>query len=583
MLKRMEVEMFFYNFYMKKRTYTVADALLDTLKFHGVTTIFGYPGGAILPFYDALPYHKDIQHVLVRNEQGAAFAAGGFARATKKIGVCCSTSGPGATNLITGIADAHMDSIPILAITGQVPLPMIGKDMFQEVDVTGITLNITKHNYLVDDPLQIPCIVSEAISIALCGRPGPVHIDVPKDIMAKEHPREFDIPRFDISETDPMSKAYQLVDSKIIQSVVILLNEAKRPILLLGHGIKHSGAEQAAIDFIEKIGIPTVTTILAKGIIPHKHQHYLGMLGMHGFYHSNMAMHEADVILNIGSRFDDRIVGRYDAFGKNAKVIHVDVDKSELNKVVNADLPIHSDALQFLEQVLSHPQLKKLAITEWWEQIRTWWDAHPYERTTRDFTIRNCLHALSNIVEQDSQRYILAADVGQHQMWAALSCFVGSSVCWLTSGGSGTMGFALPSCMGAAFAKPNKTILCVSGDGGIQMNIQELGTIAAHELDVKIFILNNNFLGMVRQWQELFYDNNYSAVAITSPDYKKLAEAYGIRGFTVTSNSDMEKVLEEVFSYRGPCVVDCQVTKEDNVFPMVPGGKTLGETIVRRD
>ncbi|MBI2463789.1 biosynthetic-type acetolactate synthase large subunit [Candidatus Peregrinibacteria bacterium] len=567
------------------RTYTVADALLDTLKAHGVTTIFGYPGGAILPFYDALPYHTDIRHILVRNEQGAAFAAQGWARSTKTLGVCVATSGPGATNLVTGIADAHLDSIPILCITGQVPLRMIGKDMFQEVDVTGITLNITKHNYLVEKPSDIVPIVSEAIAIAIGGRPGPVHIDVPKDIMASEHPLKFSMPKIDLSDRDPMLQAYFPVDSRLLKKTIQALSTAKRPILLLGHGIKQAHAEKAADDFIRKTGIPTVTTLLSKGTIPHDNPYYLGMLGMHGFYESNMAMHEADLILNIGSRFDDRIVGRYDIFGKKATVIHVDIDASELNKVVDAQISIHSDAFQFLKQILSSPKLRKLSIKNWWHQIHVWKKTCPYEHETLEFSMKNCLSAFRNIIMKNPSKYILVTDVGQHQMWTSLSTVVGSSCQWLTSGGSGSMGFALPAAMGAAFAHPDKTVLCVTGDGGIQMNIQEIGTVARHNLNLKVLILNNNFLGMVRQWQELFYANNYSAVEMTSPDYAKLADAYGIRGYTIRSQSEMERLHKKLFSdpvsLSDPVIVDYQVVKEDNVFPMVPGGKTLGETIIR--
>lgn len=562
---------------MSIRLYTVSDALLDTLKAHGVTTIFGYPGGAILPFYDAIPFHPEIRHILVRHEQGAAFAAQGWARSTKKIGVCCATSGPGATNLVTGIADAYMDSIPILCITGQVPLSMIGKDMFQEVDVTGITLNITKHNYLVDHSSKIVPIVTEAIHIALSGRPGPVHIDVPKDIMASEHPRYFKIPTITRIPTDPMIRGYQPLDEAIIDRVLDALNRAKRPILLVGHGVKHSGAEKEILEFIERTHIPTVTTLLGKGTIPHDQSSYLGMLGMHGFYHSNMAMHHADFILNIGSRFDDRIVGRYDLFGKNATIVHVDIDRAEHNKVVKTQIPVHADAKQFLRQIF--PKLQPLSIDPWWQQIREWAATNPYEKIPGKFTMRDCLAAFCEKIMKNPSEYIVVTDVGQHQMWSSLSLQVDESVQWLTSGGSGSMGFALPTAMGAAFANPDKTVVCITGDGGVQMNIQELGTIAQHHLNVKVLILNNHFLGMVRQWQELFYKNNYSSVALTSPDYVKLADAYGISGFQIKSASDIQKCHDRIFCDRGPCVVDYQVEKEDNVFPMVPGGKTLGETL----
>lgn len=565
---------------MIERIYNVADALLDTLSAHGVTHIFGYPGGAILPFYDALPFHKNITHILVRHEQGAAFMAEGWARSTKKIGVCCATSGPGATNLVTGLADAMMDSVPILAITGQVPLPMIGKDMFQETDMTGVTMSITKHNYLVENPDDIVNIVTEAIKVAISGRPGPVHIDIPKDVMASPYKKKFFIPEVDYSARDPMLKAYEGVKDEVKKAIILALTEAKRPMLLVGHGVKYAHAEEAVSELIKRLGIPTVTTLLAKGIIDPNNPYYLGVLGMHGFYHSNMAMHEADLILNIGSRFDDRIVGRYDTFGKQALVIHVDIDKSELNKLVETQIPVHSDAKVFIEGLLKERILKKLKISDWWKQIKKWKNEHPYERNPDQFNIRFCLAEIQKVLNQDPKRYILVTDVGQHQMFSMLSFDVPSSVQWLTSGGAGSMGFGFPAAIGAAFANPDKTVICITGDGGFQMNIQELGVVAKHNLDVKICVLNNSYLGMVRQWQQLFYENNYSAVELTNPDYEKIAEAYGIAGYLIKNGKDIQQFHQKIFGDRRPCLVDYQVVKEDNVFPMVPGGKTLAQTIV---
>lgn len=563
------------------RVYTVSDAVLDTLKAHGISHIFGYPGGAILPFYDALPYHHDIKHILVRHEQGAAFMAQGWARSTRNIGVCCSTSGPGATNLITGIADAYMDSIPILCITGQVPLPMIGKDMFQETDMTGVTMSITKHNYLVENPDEIVYIITEAIKISLSGRPGPVHVDIPKDILASEYKKKFKIPHVDYSNRDPMHKAYQELPNHLIDNLIKVLQKSKKPILLLGHGIKHAVAEDLARKLVNKLGIPTVTTILAKGVINPDNPNYLGMLGMHGFYHSNMATHEADLIFNIGSRFDDRIVGRYDSFGKKSTIIHVDIDRAELNKVVKADIAIHSDANLFLKKLLAHPKITKLKLTNWWQKINKWKNNFPYQRETKHFTMRTCLRLIQKIIERHPSRYIIVTDVGQHQMWAMLSNNIPSSTQWLSSGGAGSMGFAFPAAIGAAFANPKKTLICLTGDGGFQMNLQELGVLAQHNLNLKVIILNNNYLGMVRQWQNLFYQNNYSEVLITNPDYQKLADAYGIKGYMAKSESKLSPLLEKMFQDDHPCLIDCQVFKEDNVFPMVPGGKTLAETIVK--
>lgn len=563
------------------RQYTVADAILDTLKAHGITTMFGYPGGAILPFYDALPYHAEIKHVLVRHEQAAAFAAEGWARSTKQIGVCVATSGPGATNLLTGIADAYMDSIPLLCITGQVPLSMIGKDMFQEVDVTGITLSITKHNYLVDDPKKIVNIVTEAIAIAVSGRPGPVLIDVPKDIMASPHPEQFDIPEIHL-ENDPQRKALHPVENDVIQEIVEAINTAKKPVLIAGHGIVLSSAEKEFTNFVEKTGIPVVTTLLGKACIDPKNKHRIGMLGMHGFFASNSAVHNADLIINIGSRFDDRIVGTYGSFGKHAKIIHIDIDQAEMNKVVKAHLSVHSDAKQAIEQILAHPECKKLDIAPWWNQIRTWEKECPYEKHSKEFTARSVLALLMEEMEKNPEKYILVTDVGQHQMWTALSCETPFSTHWLTSGGSGAMGFGLPTALGAAAAHPDKTIICVSGDGGIQMNSQELQTVHEYNYNIKIIVLNNSFLGMVRQWQELFYAHNYSHVNISSPDYVKLAEAYRIPGTRYESEAELKKSLQTKLTSPKAELIECLIKKEDNLFPMVPGGKTLGETIMKK-
>ncbi|MDD5055482.1 MAG: biosynthetic-type acetolactate synthase large subunit [Candidatus Peribacteraceae bacterium] len=561
-----------------QRPYTVSDAILDVLKAHGVTHLFGYPGGAILPFYDALPFHPEIRHVLTRNEQGAAFMAGGFARSTKKLGVCCATSGPGATNLVTGIFDAMMDSIPVLAITGQVPLAMIGKDMFQEVDITGVTMPITKHNYLLDDPKNTVSVLTEAIKVALSGRPGPVLVDVPKDILASPHLKEFTIPEITLP-ADPMDDGYKSPNGETMEAIITALSNAERPVMLLGHGVVLSHAETEAQALIEKLGIPVVTTILGKGILPHDHPLRLGYLGMHGHYHCNMAAHNADVILNVGSRFDDRIVGRYDVFGHKSTVIHVDIDRSELCKVVKTGIPVQSDAKMFLTTLLKHRDLRPLKIQAWLGTIKTWETEQPYEKTTPHFSIRNCLKAIDDLIKADPERYIVVVDVGQHQMWAMLSCSVNDPTKWLASGGAGSMGFGLPSAIGAAFAHPEKTVLCITGDGGIQMNIQELGVLQDYPLNLKILVMNNGFLGMVRQWQELFYANNYSAVAIKSPDFIKIADAYGIHGSRITDEAGLRSTLETMLKTTTPALVDCIVEPEENVFPMVPGGKHLGETI----
>ena len=562
----------------KKKDYLVWDAILDVLKAHWVSTIFGYPWWTILPFYDVLINHrKDIQHVLVRNEQAAAFAAQWWARSTKKLWVCCSTSGPWATNLVTWIADAYLDSVPILCITGQVPLAMIWKDMFQEVDMTWITLNITKHNYLIENAEEVVYKVTEAIAIATSWRPWPVHIDVPKDIMASKHPEKFEIPVIDLIKTDPLIKNYDFIDIKIIDSVIKMLASAKKPVLLIGQWIKYSNAEEQVNKFVEILWIPVVSTLLWKWIFSFDDPNYLWMIWMHWFYHANMAIHEADLILNIWSRFDDRIVWRYDSFWKNAKIIHVDIDNSELNKVVSSDIPINSDALLFIKEMIAHPKFKELSISPWHSKIDKWRKNHPYVRSTKDFTMRTALNLIMEEVLKDHSNYILAPDVGQHQMWTSLSCNVPSSINWLASWWSWTMWFSLPSCIWAAKANPDKTIISISWDWWIQMNLQELQTIKECKLNIKVIILNNNFLWMVRQWQELFYERNYSQVLITSPDFQKLAEAFWIDGYLVKSKADFSKIWKKIFSSKMPQLIEFKVVKEDNVFPMVPWWNSLGE------
>ena len=462
----------------KKRQYLVGDAILDVLKAHWVDCIFGYPGWAILPFYDVLNYHrKDIKHILVRNEQAAAFAAQGFARSTKKLWVCCSTSGPWATNLVTGIADAYLDSIPILCITGQVPLSTIWKDMFQEVDMTWITLDITKHNYLVKKAEDIVYILTEAIEIALSWRPWPVHVDVPKDIMASPHSEKFDIPKLDLSETDPFKKAYHSIEIVIIDRVLRSIKAAKKPVLLIGQWIKHSKAEERLNEFVNKTKIPTVSTILWKWIIEDWNPNYHWMLWMHWFYNANKAIDGADLILNIWSRVDDRIVWRYDSFWKDAKIIHVDIDQAELNKVVTVDIWVNCDANLFLKEILSHPMFWELDIMPWRKTINVWKKAKPYKLETDSFTIRSVLNWIMQQVDKNPDKYVIVSDVGQHMMWSALSIKVSKSINFFASWWAWTMWFALPACMWAAKANPDKTIICIVGDWWIQMNIQELQTL----------------------------------------------------------------------------------------------------------
>lgn len=559
--------------------YTVSDAIIDTLKAHWVSTLFGYPGWAVIPFYDKLSKHKEMKHVLVRHEQACWFAAQGWARTTKDIWVCIATSWPWATNVVTAIADAYLDSIPMLFISGQVPLNTIWNDMFQEVDMTGITLNITKHNYIVEKWEDAVKIVTEAIAIAKSGRPWPVHIDLPKDISTMEHPRNFQIPKIDLRKNHPMLKAYDRVDLEKVDQVVSLLNKAKKPVLLIGQWIKHANAEKEIDEFIEKTWIPTVSTLLAKWILKDWNENYLWMLWMHWFYHSNEAMHNADLILNIWSRFDDRIVWNYSSFWKNAKIIHIDIDKSELNKVVKVDFSIHTDAKIFLKEVLTDPNLKKLDIENWKKEIQDNKNKHPYKKDTKWFSIRTVILQVTQLSKDNTDNFIFITDVWQHQMWSALWLEIENPKNWLTSWWSWTMWFWLPVALWAAFANPNKTVVVIAWDWGAQMNIQELATIKDHNLNIKFLIVNNSFLWMVRQWQDLFFDKNYSSVDITSPDFKKVSEAYWIEWFQTNKREESFEILKEVLNKKWPNVVEFKVEKEDNVFPMVPWGKTLGETI----
>lgn len=556
---------------------TGSDLLLKSLQQENVTNIFGYPGGAVIPFYDKLPNY-DINHILVRHEQAAALAADGYARVTGKAGVCLATSGPGGTNLVTGIANAYMDSIPVIALTGQVPLPVIGTDAFQEIDITGITQPITKHNYLVEKAKDIPRIIKEAFHIATTGRPGPVHIDFPKDILSGtvekfDYPKKINLPGYKI-ETAPITTP-QLAEQ--IQKVAQALKKAHQPVLLAGHGITIANATKELKEFAEKIQIPVAPTLLGLGTLPYDHYLNLGMIGMHGFAHANYALHHADLILNIGSRFDDRIIGNIEEFGKNATIIHIDIDPSELNKTINTDIAICADAKQALLQLIK--QAKPGNYTAWWKQIDDWKQRHPFNIYENEkFTTPKAIHS---IFEQTQGKYNIVTDVGQHQMWTAQVYGIKNPNKWLSSGGLGDMGYGVPAAMGAFTADPANPTWCISGDGSFQMNLQELQTIAHEEMNIKIAIMNNGYLGMVRQWQELFYNKNYSGVDITAPDFVKLANAYNIKGYRVTNEKEAQKTIKEVMEIKGPALIDFVVDREHNVMPMVPAGKSLGEVIVK--
>lgn len=554
--------------------YTCSDAVLDLLENYWVKTIFGYPGWAIIPFYDRLTHHKNIKHILVRNEQAAWFAAGGLARSTWKLWVCVATSWPGWTNVITSIVDAYMDSIPLLFITWQVPSNTIWKDMFQEADMTWITMNMTKNNYLIDDPKKVIEVFSEAIKIATSWRPWPVHIDFPKDIQLAEFPKDFVMPSFEIQKNE-INKEKHIYD-KITED----LNKAKKPILLIWHGIILAQAQKEINKFIDQTWIPTVSTLLAKWLISKKNENYLWFLWMHGFYHSNMAIANADLIINIWSRFDDRIVWTYSDFGKNAKIIHIDIDNSELNKVVKTDIAVNEDAKIFLENILNNKNLKKLMIDDWKKTIESFKEKWNYKKTTDFFSMRNVLEKIQKEIKKDLDKYIIVTDVWQHQMWASLNFDLENPHNWLTSWWAWTMGFWLPSAIWAACANKKKKVILICWDWSFQMNIQELATLKDNKLDIKIFILNNSFLWMVRQWQDMFYDKNYSQVAISSPDFEKLADSYWIKWITIKKEKQLDKNLKKILEKKWPFLANIFISKEENVFPMVPAGKKLEETIV---
>jgi acetolactate synthase I/II/III large subunit len=555
-----------------------ARIVVESLIAEGVDIIFGYPGGAILHVYDELHKASErIRHILVRHEQGAAHAAEGYARSTGKVGVCMATSGPGATNLVTGLTNAMMDSTPIVAITGQVPTTSIGNDAFQEADIVGITRPCTKYNYLVKDIRDIAPTIKEAFYVARSGRPGPVLVDIPKDITAQEYP--FVWPEtVDIPSYKPTVKGHPLQ----VKKAVDLMLKTERAVLYIGGGVVNSGAAPEIMELAERLNLPVTPTLMGLGAFPPGHAQCLGMLGMHGTYTANMSMAEAELIINIGARFDDRVTGKISCFAPKSKhKIHVDVDPSSVNKSIKVDLPIVGDAKTVVRQMLDAlPDVPKPERKDWWAQLRKWQKDFPLKFRDRTDVImpqRVCVE-LADITKG---KYICSTDVGQHQMWAAQYYPVDKGRKWLTSGGLGTMGYGLPAAMGAAMAHPGEPVLCVSGDGSFQMCIQELATCVHENLDVKVIILNNNFLGMVRQWQELFYSQRYSEVGMKYfPDFVKIAEAYGATGLRAEKPEELRAVLEKGLSTPGTVVMDIIVSKEANVYPMIPAGAAHYEIVM---
>ncbi|HLC87919.1 MAG TPA: biosynthetic-type acetolactate synthase large subunit [Patescibacteria group bacterium] len=562
---------------MKTKTLTGAQALIESLIKEGVDVIFGYPGGAIMPVYDALYDFKDkVRHILVRHEQGAAHAAEGYARVAGKPGVCFATSGPGATNLVTGITDAMMDSVPIVCITGQVTMSVIGTDAFQEADVIGITTPITKWAYQVTKAEEIPQIIKKAFYISRSGRPGPVLIDITKNAQFET---------FEYQEPDrkpPEIRGFKVpegVDMKKIQEAAKLLNEAKQPYILIGHGILISKAQEALKKFIEKGGFPVGSTLHGLSALPSDHPLYIGMLGMHGNYGANRLTNWADVILAVGMRFDDRVTGRVDGYAPGAKIIHIDIDPAELDKIIKTEVAINADAKTALEELT--PLIKKADHSEWIGHFKEA-NKTEYEKVSKHELFPETgeirmAEVIRKISEMTKNKAVIVADVGQHQMSAARYSKFSETDSYITSGGLGTMGFALPAVMGVKVGVPNRIAVAVIGDGSFQMNIQELGTIAQEKLPVKIVILNNNFLGMVRQWQQLFFDNRYSFVELKNPDFVAVSKGFGINAEIVKDRKDLDKALKRMFDFDGPYLLDIRVLKEDNVFPMVPSGASVDE------
>lgn len=551
---------------------TGADALLRCLLLEEVEYVFGYPGGAVLPIYDSL-YSSHLKHILTRHEQGAIHAADGFARATGKPGVVIATSGPGATNLVTGIATAQMDSVPLVVITGNVAQSLIGTDAFQEADITGITIPITKHNFFVRNIEELPRIIKEAFHIATTGRPGPVLIDIPKDVNNASAP--FYYPdTVSLRGYNPAIKPNKMQVDRLIKAI----GEAEKPVIMAGGGVISAGAEKELLDFAELTGIPVICTFMGLGGFPGTHPLAIGWPGMHGNYASNQAILNCDLLIGIGNRFDDRItMGRTKEFAPNAKIIHIDVDPAEIGKNVDTYIPLVGDVKLVLEAAL--PKASKTDNDEWIKEIQQWKEQYPFSYS-KDGKLKP-QSVIEMIYETTQGEAIITTDVGQHQMWAAQYYKFKHPRSLISSGGLGTMGFGFPAGIGAQLAHPDRTVISINGDGGFQMNLQELAIVSGHNIPVKIVILNNKCLGMVRQWQEIFYDNRYSQIDLThSPDFVKLAEAYGVKGLRAENEEEARRVWEEALKHNGPAVVEFVIEPGENVYPMVPSGSTLDQMVM---
>ena len=568
------------------KLYTGAEIVFKCLEDQEVEYIFGYPGGAVLPIYDELKNHSSIKHILVRHEQGAGHAAEGYARSSGKPGVVLVTSGPGATNVVTALTDAYMDSIPLVCISGQVPTHLIGTDAFQECDTTGITRPCTKHNWLVKDIKELPKVMHEAFKVATTGRPGPVLIDIPKDIQfAKTNYTKFK------KEKKLNGKKHNKFSENEIDQLIDLISKAKKPVVYTGGGVINSGpqASETLKEFVRLIGFPITSTLQGLGAFPGDDNQFIGMLGMHGTYEANNAMHDCDLLINIGARFDDRITGKIDEFSPKSKKVHIDIDPSSINKIIKVDLAIVGDVNEVIKSAIKKINKKqnglkdsnKQRISKWWEQIQKWRTKDSLGFINSDKEIKP-QHAVKRLYElTKNQDTFITTEVGQHQMWAAQHYKFNKPNRWMTSGGLGTMGYGLPAAVGVQIAHPDKLVIDIAGEASVLMTIQEMSTAVQYNLPIKIFILNNQYMGMVRQWQELLHEKNYSeSYSEALPDFVKLAEAYGCKGIKADNPDELDNKIKEMIDYNGPVIFDCHVDPNENCFPMIPSGKPHNQMIL---